>query len=44
MGFGGATLVGTMIPIVNFIVMPAAVAGATALWVGEKRIGHNRVE
>lgn len=32
-GFGGATLVATMIPVVNFFVMPAAVAGATALWV-----------
>ncbi len=32
-GFGGATLIGTMIPFVNFLVMPAAVAGATALWV-----------
>jgi len=38
LGFGGATLVGTMIPVVNFVVMPAAVAGATAMWVGEKRI------
>lgn len=42
LGFGGATLVGTMIPIVNFIVMPAAVAGATAMWVGEKRLGHDK--
>ncbi|MFO7594363.1 MAG: sulfate transporter CysZ [Pseudomonadota bacterium] len=32
-GFGGATLVATMIPVLNFLVMPAAVAGATALWV-----------
>jgi len=32
-GFGGATLLATMIPLVNFLVMPAAVAGATALWV-----------
>lgn len=42
LGFGGATLVGTMIPVVNFLVMPAAVAGATAMWVGEKRLGHNQ--
>jgi CysZ protein len=37
-GFGGATLGATLIPIVNFAVMPAAVAGATILWVrhGEK--------
>lgn len=33
LGFGGATLLGTMIPLVNFFVMPAAVAGATTLWV-----------
>jgi CysZ protein len=33
LGFGGATLFATMIPIVNFLVMPAAVAGATKLWV-----------
>jgi CysZ protein len=35
LGFGGATLLGTMIPLVNFFVMPAAVAGATALWVSQ---------
>jgi len=33
LGFGGAVTVATMIPIVNFLVMPAAVAGATAMWV-----------
>jgi len=32
LGFGAATLVATSIPIVNLFVMPAAVAGATALW------------
>lgn len=31
-GFGAATAVCTLIPIVNFIIMPAAVAGATLLW------------
>jgi CysZ protein len=31
-GFGVAVMIGTMIPVVNFMVMPAAVAGATALW------------
>ncbi len=36
-GFGGSTLLLTMIPVVNFIAMPAAVAGATALWVEEFR-------
>ena len=32
-GFGLAAMLGTMIPLVNFIIMPAAVAGAAALWV-----------
>ncbi|MBF0428297.1 MAG: sulfate transporter CysZ [Magnetococcales bacterium] len=35
LGFGGATMVMSLIPFVNFLVMPAAVAGATALWVNE---------
>lgn len=33
LGFGLATMGATMIPIVNFFVIPAAVAGATALFV-----------
>ncbi len=33
LGFGLGTLLMTMIPIVNFIAMPAAVAGATKLWI-----------
>ena len=33
LGFGLATMVATMIPIVNFLVIPAAVAGATKLFV-----------
>ncbi len=32
-GFGAATTWLTMIPVINFLVMPVAVAGATALWV-----------
>lgn len=32
LGFGAATLAATMIPFVNFLVIPAAVAGATALY------------
>ncbi|NOQ81802.1 MAG: sulfate transporter CysZ, partial [Methylophaga sp.] len=32
LGFGLATLGATMIPFVNFLVIPAAVAGATALY------------
>ncbi|WP_303905593.1 sulfate transporter CysZ [Thiohalomonas denitrificans] len=37
LGFGSVVLVATMIPIVNFLVMPAAVAGATVLWVQERQ-------
>ena len=33
LGFGGAVTLATMIPVVNFLAMPAAVAGATAMWV-----------
>ncbi len=32
LGFGGATMLGTLIPLFNFMVMPVAVAGATAYW------------
>lgn len=32
-GFGTAAILCTLIPLVNFIIMPAAVAGATLLWV-----------
>jgi CysZ protein len=32
LGFGGAVSLATMTPILNFLVMPAAVAGATILW------------
>ncbi len=37
LGFGAATAGLSMIPVVNFIVMPSAVAGATAMWVAELR-------
>ena len=37
LGFGAATAGMTLVPLLNFIVMPAAVAGATALWVRELR-------
>jgi CysZ protein len=36
-GFGGAALGLTLIPVLNFIAVPTAVAGATALWVGALR-------
>jgi CysZ protein len=35
LGFGAAAVGMTMIPVLNFVVMPAAVAGATAMWVEE---------
>ncbi|WP_413110797.1 sulfate transporter CysZ [Thaumasiovibrio sp. DFM-14] len=34
-GFGAATLLFTMIPLLNLIVIPVAVCGATALWVDQ---------
>ncbi|MCG8435633.1 MAG: sulfate transporter CysZ [Gammaproteobacteria bacterium] len=34
LGFGAAATLATMIPGINFFVMPAAVAGATCLWSG----------
>ena len=40
LGFGGATLVVTSIPIVNLFAMPAAVAGATVLWVENMRANN----
>jgi CysZ protein len=33
LGFGGSVMALTSIPLLNFIVMPVAVAGATVLWV-----------
>lgn len=44
LGFGGLVLAGTAIPLVNLLVLPAAVCGATAMWleefVGEKPLVH----
>lgn len=37
LGFGSAAAGLTMIPVVNFVVMPAAVAGATCMWVNGLR-------
>jgi CysZ protein len=36
-GFGSMVMLLTMIPVLNLLVMPAAVAGATALWVTHYR-------
>lgn len=33
--FGSVVSIATMIPVANFLVMPAAVAGATALWIDQ---------
>jgi CysZ protein len=35
LGFGSTALLFTFIPLVNFLVMPVAVAGATCMWVSE---------
>jgi len=35
LGFGSTLTLLMMVPVLNFVAMPAAVAGATALWVGE---------
>jgi CysZ protein len=40
LGFGLATLGATMIPVVNFLVIPAAVAGATALYLDKIKVSN----
>jgi CysZ protein len=35
LGFGSSVFVAMLIPVVNFLVMPVAVAGATCMWVYE---------
>lgn len=44
LGFGGGVLAATMIPIVNFLIIPVAVAGATALWVQEFEGGGTSID
>ena len=34
-GFGMLVMAGTMTPFINFVIMPAAICGATAYWVDE---------
>lgn len=41
LGFGAMVLLLTLIPVLNFVSMPAAVIGATLLWV--ERFGEGRV-
>lgn len=36
-GFGMSVLITTMVPILNFFAIPAAVAGATKLWIDENK-------
>jgi CysZ protein len=36
LGFGGVTYLALLIPGVNVLMMPAAVAGATLFWVRER--------
>ncbi|PIE44258.1 MAG: sulfate transporter CysZ [Gammaproteobacteria bacterium] len=36
LGFGMPVFIGSMIPVVNLVIVPAAVCGATAYWVGTK--------
>lgn len=33
LGFGAAVMLGSMVPVLNFLIMPAAVCGATIYWV-----------
>jgi CysZ protein len=41
LGFGAAAALLSVVPLVNFILMPSAVAGATAMWVRELRGASN---
>ena len=41
LGFGAAAAGLGMVPVLNFILMPSAVAGATAMWVSEFRRANN---
>ena len=48
LGFGGTVMLALIVPLLNFVVIPAAVAGATAMWVEQLRPhkvgGKNRLE
>ena len=33
LGFGGAAMAALAVPVLNFLIIPCAVAGATAMWV-----------
>ncbi len=40
LGFGGITYLALMVPLFNLIAMPAAIAGATLLWVDHRKVDH----
>jgi CysZ protein len=42
LGFGGSVMVLTTIPLINFVVMPLAVAGATIIWVEQLATSANK--
>ncbi|MDH5180143.1 MAG: sulfate transporter CysZ [Gammaproteobacteria bacterium] len=42
LGFGGAVMFGTMLPVFNFLVMPAAVAGATVMRVEQFPVNQQK--
>ncbi|UHD15914.1 sulfate transporter CysZ [Thiocapsa bogorovii] len=41
LGFGASAAMLSMVPLVNFVLMPSAVAGATAMWVRELKGASN---
>jgi CysZ protein len=41
LGFGGSVMVLTTIPLINFVVMPLGVAGATIIWVEQLAVNPN---
>ena len=43
-GFGGLVSLGLMVPLVNLLVMPAAVVGATIFWVEEYANDHGVID
>ncbi len=42
--FGALVLLGMMVPLLNLLFMPAAVIGATRLWIIERMGPHNRID
>ena len=40
LGFGGITYLALMVPLFNLIAMPAAIAGATLLWVDHRKVDN----